>query len=427
MPYLMGSCPEEDLRWQRFLTASSLSSAQRSTLLLSVASPSNGDYESPFNAFDAWCRAEPPCGGHSDLFQVLREQPEPTLEKLWHRVFNSQQVFIVHRGEPAYPPLLNHCADAPPALFCQGDLTLLLRPAIAVVGSRRPSRDGGAAAYELAARLADHGMTVVSGLARGIDGFAHAGALSAGGTTVGVMATGLDRIYPTIHKKLATSIASQGLLVTEFPPYVNPERWHFPRRNRTLSGLCLGTVVVEAGRPSGSLLTASAAAEQGRDVFAYPWSVYHKGGEGCRYLLGDGAQLAQCAEDVLLGLSTIGISDSGQSGHAKQRRRDPVALASRSAKKPIQGAVIGDSTPPSPVVEAMASHLQDQHIAREAALTVPEILGDAELGVPELCRLTGRSPSDLAVELARLEIAGVVVSTPIGFRLKRAEFTQYPC
>jgi DNA protecting protein DprA len=319
-------------------------------------------------------------------------------------------------------------------LFCQGDLTLLRQPAIAVVGSRRPSHDGSAAAFDLGAQLAGYGFVVVSGLARGIDGHAHTGALSVGGATIAVMATGLDRIYPGIHKKLAATIAESGLLVTEFHPYVNPEKWHFPRRNRTLSGLCLGTVVVEAGRPSGSLLTATAAAEQGREVFAYPWSVYHKGGEGCRYLLGDGAHLAQCAHDVVLGLGPSTTENPGQPvNFAATKDFNRVTLEARS---PYFGATPSVPPPTDKPSRPLSQPLPEgdqsadgEH--NEGVSTIVDIIGDAALDLPLLCQLTGRGPSELAVELARLEIAGTVESTPLGYRLKRAELRNdrysYPC
>lgn len=417
MPYQLGSCSEEDLRWQYFLASPKLSNADRTELLLGISAEDCQEYVSPFNDLN------------ERLSAFRSHQTAPTTVSpmtgrgAWHQAFNQQPVFMVHRGEAIYSTLLNNCADAPPVLFCQGDLGLLQRPAVAVVGSRRPSRDGSAAAFDLGAQLAGYGLVVVSGLAQGIDGQAHAGALSVGGATIAVMATGLDRIYPSIHNKLAATIAERGLLVTEFPPYVNPEKWHFPRRNRTLSGLCLGTVVVEAGRPSGSLLTATAAAEQGREVFAYPWSVYHKGGEGCRYLLGDGAQLAQSASDVVMGLGSSTSENSAQSPSFDATDNSPPAADQLTT--PTQTGGLGVS----PVSDKPGRRLTQPALARNqsaqgqhkgSALTLVDIIGDAAIDLPTLCQLTGRDPSDLAVELARLEIAGTVESTSLGYRLKRA-------
>lgn len=422
MPYQVGSCPEEDLRWQHFLAYPKLSNADRAALLLGISTRDCQAYVSPFNELNE--RLSALCSHQTARTTV---SPLPG-RRAWRQAFNQQPVFLIHRGEAIYSKLLNNCADAPPVLFCQGDLGLLQRPAVAVVGSRRPSRDGSAAAFDLGAQLAGYGLVVVSGLAQGIDGHAHAGALSVGGATIAVMATGLDRIYPGIHHKLAATIAERGLLVTEFPPYVNPEKWHFPRRNRTLSGLCLGTVVVEAGRPSGSLLTATAAAEQGREVFAYPWSVYHKGGEGCRYLLGDGAQLAQSACDVALGLGSSTSENTAQSlnfgatdnsFYATDQRTTP-AFAGGAGVSPARDKPRRRPTPPALAVSQSA---QGQH--NELLSTIVDIIGDAVIDLPALCQLTGRDPSDLAVELAQLEIAGTVESTSLGYRLKRAALGGY--
>ena len=417
MPYQLGSCPEEDLRWQHFLASPKLSNADRAALLLGLSARDCRPYASPFTTLNERLSALRP---HRTALTTVSPMAG---RRAWHQAFNQQPVFLIHRGEAIYSTLLNHCTDAPPVLFCQGDLGLLQRPAVAVVGSRRPSRDGGAAAFDLGAQLAGYGLVVVSGLAQGIDGYAHTGALSVGGATIAVMATGFDRIYPGIHNTLAATIAERGLLVTEFPPYVNPEKWHFPRRNRTLSGLCLGTVVVEAGRPSGSLLTATAAAEQGREVFAYPWSVYHKGGEGCRYLLGDGAQLAQSARDVVLGLGSSILENAAQSLNfgATDNSSDPAdqlttpALTGGSGISPATDKPRRRLTQPAPERSQSA---QGQH--SEPLSTIVDIIGDAAIDLPTLCQLTGRDPSDLAVELAQLEIAGTVESTSLGYRLKRA-------
>jgi DNA protecting protein DprA len=404
------------------LASPKLSNADRAALLLGISTRDCQAYVSPFNELNEHLSAL--CS-----HQTARTTVSPMAGKRgWRQAFNQQPVFMVHRGEAIYSALLNNCADAPPVLFCQGDLGLLQRPAVAVVGSRRPSRDGSAAAFDLRAQLAGYGLVVVSGLAQGIDGHAHGGALSVGGATIAVMATGLDRIYPGIHNKLAATIAERGLLVTEFPPYVNPEKWHFPRRNRTLSGLCLGTVVVEAGRPSGSLLTATAAAEQGREVFAYPWSVYHKGGEGCRFLLGDGAQLAQSACDVVMGLGSSTSENSTQlsnfdvtdnSLRAPDQLTTPT-LTSGSGVSPASDKPRRRLTPP-----ALGRSQSAPGQPRGPASTIVDIIGDAVIDLPALCQLTGRDPSDLAVELAQLEIAGTVESTSLGYRLKRAALGDY--
>ncbi len=290
---------------------------------------------------------------------------------------------MLYRGGPDYPPLLSLCSAAPDALHCVGDPQVLALPAVAVVGSRNPSADGARAAQTLGYELARAGFTVISGLARGIDTAAHRGALDAGGKTVAVMATGLDQIYPRSNKKLAHAIVERGAVITEFPPGVEPERWHFPRRNRTISGLALATVVVEAGRPSGSLLTATAASEQGREVFAYPWSVYHKGGEGCRWLLGQGAQLACGADDVVqaLGHGLRGLFELSDP-------RIAVQLHTETTQEE-------EATDPHPILA---------------------LIGDGVLELPELTALAELSPRQLLLELGQLELEGKIQSTPLGYQ-----------
>ena len=198
-----------------------------------------------------------------------------------------------------YPPLLRAIHDPPPLLYVRGDVDLLSRPQLAIVGSRRASPAGLRAARALAGDAVAAGLDITSGLARGIDGAAHQGALDCGGGSIAVVATGIDRVYPAQHRRLANELVQAGCLVSEFPPGVPPLQSNFPRRNRIISGLSLGVLVVEAALPSGSLITARTALEQGREVFALPWSIYHAGGEGCLQLIRDGAKLVQAIGDVL--------------------------------------------------------------------------------------------------------------------------------
>jgi DNA processing protein len=200
---------------------------------------------------------------------------------------------------PAYPPLLAELRDAPPALFLLGEPAVLRQPQLAMVGSRNPSHDGMALAREFAGHLSEAGLVITSGLALGIDGASHEGALAAGGLSVAVTGTGLDRVYPASHHDLAHRIAHQGALVSEFPPGTPPKAEHFPRRNRIISGLSLGTLVVEAAVRSGSLITARLASEQGREVFAIPGSIHNPLARGCHALIRQGAKLVESAQDVL--------------------------------------------------------------------------------------------------------------------------------
>ena len=210
----------------------------------------------------------------------------------------SSSLYLVTIRDPLYPPLLAECGDRPPFLFVQGDLKSLGSTTLSVVGTRKPSLDGQRATMDLTHAAVALGFTVVSGLALGIDGVAHQAALSAKGKTIAVLPSGLDQIYPSRHRQLAASIAKSGAVVSEFPLGTPPRKHHFHRRNRTLSGFSQATLVIEAERPSGTLITASAAADQGRDVMTLPWSIYHPEGAGCRYLLDAGAMLIQSPEDL---------------------------------------------------------------------------------------------------------------------------------
>lgn len=205
--------------------------------------------------------------------------------------------------DPRYPALLGELSDAPPLLFVAGDPALLERPQLAVVGSRRASRPALDTATAFSRSLAAGGFVVTSGLALGIDGAAHQGALDVQGATVAVLGTGLERLYPARHSALARRILEGGgALVSELPLLTTPQASNFPRRNRIISGLSLGVLVVEASPSSGSLITARLAAEQGREVFAIPGSIHHPGSRGCHQLIREGAQLVECIDDILAAL-----------------------------------------------------------------------------------------------------------------------------
>jgi DNA processing protein len=203
----------------------------------------------------------------------------------------------------AYPALLNHIDSAPLGLFYRGDTELLGSPQIAIVGSRKASRGGMETAYSFAQRIAHSGFTVTSGIAIGIDASAHRGALEATGKTIGVIATGIDQLYPYSNKNLYQEILESGLIISEYLPGTPPRRAHFPQRNRIISGLSYATLVVEAGTRSGSLITARTAADQGREVFAIPGSIHAPGSRGCHYLIRQGAALVESVDDILDELS----------------------------------------------------------------------------------------------------------------------------
>ena len=205
-----------------------------------------------------------------------------------------------------YPHLLKEAGRPPPVLFVHGRPEVLGHLQLAMVGSRNPTSAGGETAYEFARHLAGAGLAITSGLAVGVDAAAHRGALAGGGVTIAVTGTGLDRVYPARNRDLAHEIAERGgALVSEFPTGVPPLAEHFPRRNRIIAGLSLGTLVVEAALRSGSLITARYAAEQGREVFAIPGSIHNPLAKGCHQLLRQGAKLVETAEDILEELGAL--------------------------------------------------------------------------------------------------------------------------
>jgi DNA processing protein len=222
---------------------------------------------------------------------------------------------VIHLGNSEYPPLLAAISDPPACLWTRGDCAIFSGVAVAVIGARFASKEGMIAARDIAGDLARAGIVVVSGLARGIDAAAHRGALEGGGKTIAVLGTGIDRVYPVENESLSEEIAATGLLVTEFRPGSPPEDWHFPRRNRIISGLSKAIVVVEAKEKSGSLITARLAADQGRDVMAVPGSIVGGRNRGANALLRDGAKLVESAVDIL--------QELGLEGAALRRRESP--------------------------------------------------------------------------------------------------------
>ncbi len=237
------------------------------------------------------------------LVQRLRQGPDLAAVERDLRWLQGPDHHIVVLHDPRYPPCLREIPDAPLLLYACGDLRWLAHPQLAVVGSRNPTPDGKAHAHAFARALGGCGLAVTSGLALGIDGAAHRGALDAGAPTLAVLGHGPDRIpdriYPAAHRALAMRIRARGLLVTELPPGTPPRAQHFPRRNRLISGLSLGVLVVEATPRSGSLITARLALEQNREVFAIPGALHNPQARGCHALIRQGAKLVECLQDIL--------------------------------------------------------------------------------------------------------------------------------
>ena len=208
-------------------------------------------------------------------------------------------------GTDDYPELLSQISGAPLVLYVNGSVDALHMPALAIIGSRNPTEGGRRNAIEFSRHLGRQGFAIVSGLAQGIDTAAHRGALDVNATTIALLGHGIDRVYPAANRALAHSITEHGALVTEYPLGSPPERRHFPERNRLISGLSLGTLVVEAARRSGSLITARLAADQGREVFALPGSIHNPLSRGCHALIKQGAKLVETAEDITRELAPL--------------------------------------------------------------------------------------------------------------------------
>lgn len=285
--------PDELAAWLRLLETPGLGREAVRRLLAVFGSP------------QAACAAPPEARRHVLAPQVAQalEQLPPQVPALVERTLAWLQAdarhHVVTLGDPAYPPLLLATADPPVLLYAMGDPAWLQAPSLAVVGTRHPSRQGEENARAFASHLSEVGLTIVSGLALGIDAAAHEGGLTGPGRTVAVVGTGLDQVYPRRHRALAERIATEGLIVSEYPLGTPPLPPNFPQRNRLIAGLSRGTLVVEAAVQSGSLITARLAAEQGREVFAIPGSIHAPQSRGCHALIKQGAKLVESAQDIL--------------------------------------------------------------------------------------------------------------------------------
>lgn len=245
------------------------------------------------------------------LQNLLKVRRQVDLEAVVARV-EQAGAYVLTWESPDYPALLAQVDDAPAVLYVKGALTPADEWAVALVGTRKVSVYGREVTHRVAGDLARHGVTVVSGLARGVDGIAHKAALEAGGRTIAVLGSGLDNLYPAEHRKLAEAIIEQGALVTDYPMGTRPEASNFPPRNRIISGLSRGVIVTEAGLRSGALITADFAADQGREVFAVPGSILSPGSEGCNRLLRDGAHVYTEIQDVLEPLNLDQMAEKQQ-------------------------------------------------------------------------------------------------------------------
>ena len=350
----MNICPSRDcliaLSLLPFLTPS------RTRLLLEV-----------FDPVETVCHASPTFlqGLLSVTPEQAREVKNPLTPAARARV-EELRASVVTLVDAEYPSLLREIIDPPLALHFRGDLSHLALPALAIVGSRRASPYAINVAQHLGRQLAPAGLAIVSGLARGVDAAAHEAALDAGCATIAVLGTGIDVVYPRPNAKLFRRIAERGVIVSEFPPGTPPKKEHFPIRNRVISGLAHGTVIVEATSKSGSLITARMAAEQGREVFAVPGSIFAKGSEGTHRLIQYGAKLVHDADDILEELP----------GH-------------------LRAARVTETEPDSPLGDVLAALGRDEPSHVEA-----------------LAARLGRTTAALAESLLQLELGGWVRALP---------------
>jgi DNA processing protein len=295
---------------------------------------------------------------------------------------------LIVRGDADYPAPLATTRDAPLLLYVEGNLDALHLPQLAIVGTRKPTAAGRDTARRFAAQFASGGLAITSGLALGIDAAAHRGALSSGGITIAVCGTGLDAVYPLEHASLAGEIAASGALVSEFPLGTSPRPEHFPRRNRIISALSLGVLVVEAAERSGSLITARLAGEQGRSVFAVPGSIHNPLARGCHKLIRDGAQLVESAAEVVAALDFGLISAAPE-----DRAQAPAANRVSRQRLDTVGEMLLNALGFEPVdIDTLVERTGLKAQALASRLLLLELEGEVESRGGRFCRVpSGRS------------------------------------
>lgn len=392
---------QELAAWLRLLLTPSIGNASARRLLARFGGPEQ-IFDAPRAAWEACITARQV--GH---LGQLPEQFAQRCSATWAWLHNAPAGVgrdIITLADPRYPPSLLQIEDPPLLLYVQGHPAILanrggplvqMAQCLAIVGSRHPTAQGSSNAHAFAHNLVQQGWIVVSGLAAGIDAAAHAGALAAvtDGTalaTIAVVGTGLDQIYPRQHQALAQGIAQHGLILSEFPLGTPPLAANFPKRNRIISGLSCGTLVVEAALASGSLITARLASEQGREVFAIPGSIHAPQAKGCHALIRQGAKLVETAQDILEELTTL----------------PRTSASAHTAALPL--------VPPVQAASALA-----RCTAEQASLL--QALGFDPVGLDALAARTGWGAALLQAQLLELELEGLVASLPGGLFQRMAQ------
>ena len=323
-------------------------------------------------------------------------------------LIEQHQCRIVTVNDESYPPLLKQIDDPPVLLYITGEFPIQDTPSIAIVGSRSPTEYGKTISQQLSHQLAERGITVVSGFARGIDTCVHRGALEAGGHTVAVFGCGLSIIYPETNRSLAAEIIESGALISEFPMTMPPRGNNFPRRNRVISGLTLGTLVVEASERSGSLITARHAAEQGREVFAIPGQIFSNMSRGTHSLINQGATLINSVNDLLDALPQNYTGSLG--GESLEATRQPTLRPNLGSKQFNKAAspqsTEKESTPvPQPKAKVAPNLTPDEQ-------TVLSVMDADSIHIDEIARVTQLPIGKVSSLLVMLELKGIVQQLP---------------
>ncbi|TNG01809.1 MAG: DNA-protecting protein DprA [Gammaproteobacteria bacterium] len=325
-------------------------------------------------------------GVKAEQIKSLHSPDESRIDaaQTWLDASHLHHILTIHDTD--YPGLLKSTENPPPLLFVNGDRGVLAKLQLAIVGSRNPSANGLETAHDFAGFLAKADLVITSGMALGIDAASHYGALDAGGQTIAVAGTGLDRVYPARHRELAHRIAENGALISEFPPGTRPLPQNFPQRNRIISGLSLGVLVVEAAKKSGSLITAYKALEQSREVFAIPGSIHNPLARGCHQLIREGAKLVETGQDVLEELAPLArlAMDMGHSSSSEKKQDTDV------------------------------STVNDEH------KHVLEAMGYDPVSIDSLVERTGLTAAELSSILLILELNGQVMIQPGGFYVRKS-------
>jgi len=319
----------------------------------------------------------------------------PDWKKVEHtlRWAEEKENHILLQSSNEYPELLKQIHSPPPLLFVKGSVSVLNDIQLAIVGSRNPSVDGHETAWQFAYHLAQHGMVITSGMALGVDAQSHYGALKGNGKSIAVAGTGLDRIYPARHKELAWQLIEQGAIISEYPLGTGPLKGNFPQRNRIISGLSVGTLVIEAALKSGSLITAYSALEQAREVFAIPGSIHNPLSRGCHQLIKSGAKLVETADDILEELSSIVLASRMTPTEQKNTQTRIDYQVKQTNREPPQ-----------------ASHSHLPKIQQK----ILDNLGYAPVSVDTLTLRSGLNIAEVNTNLVLLEVDDFIRSHPGG-------------